>query len=114
MPLIILTTFTSCVNQLLAKKVFPFQEQIRLKAFESSLSESLSLAAYYQREMKEKHDLIDQFAHTSKYLDTLGNTIHQLKGRLQQIDVEENELLDRLNNLREERKSILAQKEVIN
>lgn len=57
---------------------------------------------------------MSQFANISKELDTMGSNIHQLKDKLHQIDVEDAELLARLGQLREERKSLLAQKELIN
>lgn len=44
----------------------------------------------------------------------MGNTFHQLKDRLHQINVEEAELLAHLGKLKEERISLLAQKELIN
>lgn len=95
--------FTSCVSQLIAKKVLPLSEHIRLEEFWSNLSENLTVAAYCQKEMKEKYDVMHQFANVSEELDTMGNNIHQLKNKLQQIDVEEAKLLARLGKLREER-----------
>lgn len=106
--------FTSCVSQLIAKKVLPMPEHIRLEEFWSNLSESLTVAAYCQKEMKEKYDTMNQFDNVSKKLDIMGNNIHQLKDKLHQMDVEEAELLARLGKLREERRSLLAQKELIN
>lgn len=106
--------FTSCVNHLIAKKVLSESEHIRLEEFWSSLSENLTVVAYCQKEMKEKLDTINQFANVSGKLDVMGNTIYQLKDRLHQLDVEEAELIARLGKLREERRSLLAQKELIN
>lgn len=106
--------FTSCVSHLIAKKVLPLSEHIRLEEFWSSLSENLTVAAYCQKEMKEKLNTMNQFAHVSSKLDTMGNNIQQLKDRLHQVDVEEAELIAGLGKLREERKSLLAQKELIN
>lgn len=106
--------FTKCVSHLIAKKVLPLSEHIRLEEFWSSLSENLTAAAYCQKEMKEKRDTIDQFSNVSKKLDTMGNSIQHLKVKLQQVDMEEAELLARLGKLKEERMSLLAQKESIN
>ncbi|KAF7153737.1 hypothetical protein RHSIM_Rhsim01G0158600 [Rhododendron simsii] len=89
-------------------------EHFKLEEFGSNLSESLTIAAYCQKEMKEKCDIMSQFANVSNELDTMGNNIHQLKDKLHQIDVEEAKLLAHLGQLREERKSLLAQKELIN
>lgn len=106
--------FTSCVNHLISEKVLPLSEQIKLEEFGSSLSEILTIAAYYQKEIKEKYDTINQFATASKKLDIMGSNIHQLKNELQQIDKEEAELFACLNQLKEQRKTLLAQKELIN
>ncbi|KAI8572244.1 hypothetical protein RHMOL_Rhmol01G0182800 [Rhododendron molle] len=44
----------------------------------------------------------------------MGNTISQLEERLHQLDVEVATLIARVVNLRQERRSLLAQKELIN
>ncbi|KAF7127015.1 hypothetical protein RHSIM_Rhsim11G0018000 [Rhododendron simsii] len=106
--------FTNYVSHLIANKELPLSEHIRLEEFWSSLSENLTVAAYCQKGMKEKRDTIDQFANVSKKLDTMGNNIQHLKDKLHQIDMEKAKLLARLGKLREERRCLLAQKELIN
>lgn len=106
--------FTSCVNYLISRRILPISEQIKLEEFGSSLSENLTIAAYCQKEMKEKQETINQITSVSKRLDNMGNNICQLKNDLQQLDKEETELLTHLSQLRELRKSLLAQKELIN
>ncbi|KAF7141930.1 hypothetical protein RHSIM_Rhsim06G0202100 [Rhododendron simsii] len=106
--------FSESVSRLIAKKVLPLSEHIRLEKFWATLSENLTTAAICQKQMKEKRDSIDQFANVSKDLDTMGNNIEHLKVKLHQIDMEEAELITRLGQLKEERKSLLTEKESIN
>lgn len=40
--------FTSCIDSLAQRHVFPFREQIVLENFASSLSDTVSLFRYYQ------------------------------------------------------------------
>ncbi|KAF7152704.1 hypothetical protein RHSIM_Rhsim01G0164100 [Rhododendron simsii] len=107
------TAFTSCVNYLISKKVFPLFEQIKLEEFGSIINESLTIAAYCQKEMKDKQDTLSQFAAISTKLDTMGSNIHQLKDELQQIEDEKAKLLARLSQLDEQQKTLLARKELI-
>ncbi|KAF7152333.1 hypothetical protein RHSIM_Rhsim01G0063400 [Rhododendron simsii] len=109
-----ISAFMSYVNHLISRKIRPLSEQIKLEEFGSSLNENLTIVAYCQKEMKEKQETINQIANVSKKLDSIGNNIHHLRNDLQQIDKEEAELLTRLGQFREERRSLLAQKELTN
>ncbi|KAF7126358.1 hypothetical protein RHSIM_Rhsim11G0028400 [Rhododendron simsii] len=100
--------FSNSVSQLIANKVLPLSEHIRLEEFWSTLSENLTTVAICQKQTKEKRDTMDQFANVSKNLDAMGNNIQHLKAKLHQIDMEQAELVTRLGKLKEEKRSLLA------
>lgn len=109
-----LTAFSSCVNHLLQKKAFLDLEHIKLTELWSNLGRNLPVAAYCQAEMKEKMTIMDQYTNTSGRLDSMGQSISQLKDQLHRLDVEEASLVTRLGQIKEEKAALLAQKNIIN
>ncbi|KAI8529877.1 hypothetical protein RHMOL_Rhmol11G0008700 [Rhododendron molle] len=81
--------FTSCIESLSQKHVFPLKEQIVLENFASSLNDTISLFRYYKGENGQKQELIDNLSNVTAKFSTMHNDASTLKSRLLAIDQEE-------------------------